>query len=37
MPKKYTPHYPQDQEAFMAGFVETYGFNNFIAASKYGL
>jgi len=37
LPKKYTPHYPQDQEAFLAGFVSTYGYANFIGSRDYGI
>jgi hypothetical protein len=37
LPKKYTPHYPQDQEAFIAGFVSTYGYANFIGSRDYGI
>jgi hypothetical protein len=37
LPKKYTPHYPQDQEAFIAGFVSTYGYHNYIGSRDYGI
>ncbi len=37
LPREYGSQYELNQESFIAGFVETYGYNRYIGTTRYGI